>query len=256
MPDISEHLGVAEYAAAVGMPKYTVYGRVRAGTLPSIRIGGAILIHRDATWRRKNARKRVERKKAEPRPSEKQKHAERLLREWIAAGVVARGFLTEIAREVGLTRERVRQIAVEMGISVANTGPLLASRVYLACATCGERPVWGWRTGGVQCVKCKKVPVMCDYCGVVVYRDEAQFLHNAERGAGLGGDKVIQCNRAGRRRCPRSPAMFVLQLGCEWQKLWIDTKKYRMAAYRFGHVHGIKVQYETREDGIWMRKVK
>ena len=252
MPDISEYLSVAEYAAAVGMPKQTVYGRVRAGTLPSIRIGGATLIHRDATWRRKNARERVER----TGQSEKKQHTERLLREWIAAGAITRGTQTQIASEVGLTRERVRQIAADMDITGTNSGPLLASHVYLACATCGERPVWGWRTGGVQCVECKKVPVMCDYCGVVVYRDEAQFLHNAEQGMGLGGDKAIQCNRAGRKRCPRSPAMFVLQLGCEWQKLWIDTKKYRMAEYQFGHVHGIKVQYETREDGIWMRKVK
>ena len=175
------------------------------------------------------------------------------LSERASEGVLPRRVQGEIAAAFGLTHQRIQQISAEMGLK-ASRGEI-ASAVYLACASCGVRPVWGWRTGGVQCVECKRVPVMCDYCGIVIYREEAQILNNARNGRGMatGISRAVQCSRAGKKRCPRSPAMFVLQLGREWQKTWLPETTYITAASTFANRHAIPVNRERRDDGYWMR---
>lgn len=95
---------------------------------------------------------------------------------------------------------------------------------------------------------------MCDYCGYVSYVTETQFMHNYLHKS-RAKSHVVQCNRFGRKRCPRGPVAFVLQLGREWEKVWIDGVNYIMAVRTWARTNHVKIATEKRDDGYWARRV-
>lgn len=163
------------------------------------------------------------------------------------------GVQTALAQEYGLTRERVRQILAETDLTA---GAPTFSRIYYACARCGVAPAvnpWG---GGALCKSCRLIPVMCDYCGVITYKDEHDFTNPSHWGEGRRVQS-IQCSRAGRKKCPRGPVMFTLQLTREWQETWVGGRKYADAVQTAAAKAGFRVSYRTDAEGrIWMRRVE
>lgn len=254
----SNLLTVKEFAEKHGVHPITIYLALGSGRVQGQKFGRAWAVPADASFvKRASGPKPTHRQKNESAPfvhqmPERTIAVMQTLLEY--EGVTPHGALADVGKTFGLTRERIRQIAVQMGVETS--GKPLASPVYLACATCGIRPVQGWRTGGVQCVECKKVPVACDYCGVILYREEKQVLRNALNGFGKSHTGAWQCNRAGKKRCPRGPVMFALQLTDEWQQAWISTPRYVGAVKAFAHSNGFRITSEKREDGYWMRRAE
>lgn len=98
------------------------------------------------------------------------------------------GALTDLAAEFGVSRERIRQIAKEMGLH--GTSGKRAKWTRLFCAECGKRitkPLEYFQARGVEpptfCGPCsaRPIPVECSACGKVVLKRRAVF----ERGVGI-----------------------------------------------------------------------
>lgn len=106
----------------------------------------------------------------------------------IASGeLVHYGDMTKLARKLGRSRERIRQLRVKFG------GQPLKSRVPSpkACLVCGKplsgyakRYVGGSRAAGIH-VKCYKktgmVQIHCAYCGKYVMKARSQLKHSRHK---------------------------------------------------------------------------
>lgn len=93
---------------------------------------------------------------------------------------VPHGALSEIGVELGVTRERVRQIANESGWG--GRLPVVSKKVIVACAQCGERPR---RAASEFCRQCAWVVLPCTECGAPVRRLASRLVEQA----GAGGDR-------------------------------------------------------------------
>lgn len=179
------------------------------------------------------------------------------LLEWLPAGsqTLPRQAQTVVAEQFGVTRQCIQQNAARLGLTSSRELSADAVGVYLACGSCLTRPVRYWRTGGVLCTECKnRVPVACDYCGTITYKSEAQYLNNVLQGKGLTHSGANQCASAAKKRCLRGPAAYVLQLGTDWQKIWINSSKYSMAARQAARGRGFRV--EQSMDGLGGRSMR
>lgn len=163
--------------------------------------------------------------------------------------VLPRGALTAIAEEVGLSRERVRQIAARDGRRGTNTTP------NLGCAECGA--ILSYGTKGALCRSCiaekSIISIVCDGCGVTFQRGVKSLValqggsSPSKRGRYSG---AVYCGHV----CPGRPAGFSVGLTEEWAESPDRSEKFMHAVYVYWRIRGRRVQYETRADGTrWFR---
>lgn len=129
------------------------------------------------------------------------------------------GALSEIAREVGVSRERVRQIVRSAGIGWMPKHP---AKVHRPCRLCGL-PVMTPRK--LHCEACRSIPAVCATCGksftMTATRLKTDLRDSRRRNAG-----AIFCSRACRRPTGKSEGRSV-DFACAW-----CGKKVRMFASR------------------------
>jgi len=79
----------------------------------------------------------------------------------------------QIGDKYGITRERVRQILSGYDFE---TGKVVSARIKRTCPLCGGTKA----STSKKCSKCrapKKVPLACDYCREIFYRDEWMVIY-------------------------------------------------------------------------------
>ena len=90
----------------------------------------------------------------------------RALRERYPCAALPPGAMTDLAAEFGVSRQRVQQIAKNIGVS-GTKGSRNARPVHI-CASCGEPMSRGVKS--LMCRACKWITVSCDGCGVDIQR--------------------------------------------------------------------------------------
>ena len=96
--------------------------------------------------------------------------------------------LQQIGDKLGITRERVRQILLNQG---KDTKHYIHKNIY-ECLECGTTIMGNshYFCSNTCRNKYKNIPLICEQCGILFYRTEAQLLHSIKR-----GQKHIYCSR-------------------------------------------------------------
>lgn len=99
---------------------------------------------------------------------------------------------SEMGKQFGVSRERVRQIAVEEGITNTRRVPN-AAYLRRVCVKCGAQ----MHVEGSVCLKCRKIEIPCTNCGKPVTRSakhQAWLVNSKGTNYGLYTGRAF-CNR-------------------------------------------------------------
>lgn len=123
---------------------------------------------------------------------------------------VPHGDLTVVADKFGVSRERVRQLANQLGM-----GRLQKDRPVLTCGGCGKVEPTGTKS---LCFECRWVELPCNQCGELVRRSAARIAWRFGRTS----------------QTPHGPAEYTGRVFCNrsCQGAWMGLRNRKRAAHR------------------------